>query len=570
MVCDGILDCPDGEDEHNCTGYHCPGRLMCKGLQICVDNKYICDGVVDCLLYGDDEVHCHDEKCPKGCNCESAIASCTNYNLKVSYLPKSTKALLTHNVEIYPEKNMFQKFNNVVVLHFNSNNLMMFRLTALMFEGLDRVLILNITNYKSILLESEVFVGLTSLNNLSFINTTLRKIPKDTFKSIHGINKLDFTFLSIVQIVDYAFCDLFYLKFLNISYNRISTFYQHSFACLENINLIDVSQNHISQLSSDIFSSLDSCLIHLDHASLCCNLMINQCSYLQEYKMPQEYRCKNLIRNQNLKYAIIMIGLTIIILNGLSIIVNHSAKTISKDYICLAALAVADSVIGMFYIISYISDHVYDTDYLRLSNTKYIVVICTYLGIMPCTFSLVSTTITSFMAFQRLLDTKYHHKESHLHMHTKFKHLMFILITSTIITTVMYIWIRSLQFNNLLCLIPTSTVHSTWKIVGLSLSYSYSVLSHIVLFISYVMFIQNVLQVQKIRYQPGQKQRLMTPVIQRLLFIICSHLLGLVCETCLFVLTLKQTNNEEVFFSLLPIAPLLNPFSYTLATVLRH
>ena len=570
MVCDGILDCPDGEDEHSCTGHHCPGRLMCKGLQICVDSKYICDGIVDCLLYGDDEIHCHDEKCPKGCNCESAIVICTNYNLKVSYLPKYTKALFAHNVEIHPEKKMFQKLNNIVVLHFNSNNLMMFRLTALMFEGLDTVLILNISNYESILLESEIFVGLTSLSNLSFINTTLRTIPKDTFKSVQGIKQLDFTFLFIVQIVDYAFCDLFQLKILNISYNRISTFHQHSFACLENINSIDVTHNQISQVSSDIFSLLNSCLILLDHDSLCCNLMDNQCSYLQEYEIPQEYKCQNLLRSHNLKYAIIIIGLTIIILNGLSIIVNHSAKTISKDYICLIALAVADSFIGMFYTISYISDHVYDTDYFGLSNIKYISMICTYLGIMPYTFSLVSTTITSFMAFQRLLDTKYHHKESHLHMHTKYKHLMFILITSTIITTVIYIWIRSLQFNNLLCLIPTSAVHSTWKIVGLLLSYSYFVLSHIVLFISYIMFMQNVLQVQKIRYQPGQKQRLMTPVIQRLIFIICSHLLGLVCETCLFVLTLKQTNNAEVFFSLLPVAPLLNPFSYTLTTVFRH
>ena len=570
MVCDGILDCPDGEDEHNCTGYHCPGRLMCKGLQICVDSKYICDGIVDCLLYDDDEVYCHDEKCPTGCNCKSDIVTCTNTKLRISHLPKSTKALHTHNVGMYPEKKMFKKLDNVIVLHFNSNNLMMFRLTALMFEGLDRVLILNITNYESILLESEAFVGLTSLNNLFFINTTLRTIPKDTFRSVHGINKLDFNCLSIVQIVDYAFCDLFHLKFLNISYNRISTLYQHSCACLENINSIDLAHNHISQVSPDIFRSLDSCLIHLDHASLCCNLMDNQCSYLQEYQIPRECRCKNLIRSQSLKYAMIIIGLAIIILNGLSIIVNHSAKTISKDYICLVALAVADSFIGIFYIISYISDHVYDTDYLRLSNTKYISMICTYLGIMPCTFSLVSTTIASFMAFQRLLDTKYHHKESHLHMHTKSKHLMFILITSATISSATYIWIISLQFNNLLCLVPTSAVHSTWKIVGLSLSYSCSVLSHIVLFISYVMFIQYVLQVQKIRYQPGQKQQLMTPVIQRLLFIICSHLLGLVGETCLFVLALKQTNNEEVFFSLLPIAPLLNPFSYTLTTIFRH
>ena len=566
MVCDGILDCPDGEDEHGCTGYYCPGRLMCKGLQICVDRKYICDGVVDCLLYGDDEAYCHDEICPSGCKCDNKIVSCEESNLKISLLLKYTKYLFIHNVDVYLEKFMFAKLKSLIILHFNSNNLNFFRTIAHMFEGLENVLFLSISGYKSIQIESESFVGLSSVSNISFINTTIRVIPKNTFRSIHTVKYLDLSFLSIQQIVNYAFCDLYYLTVLNINHNFLSVFQQHSFACLNSIESIDASHNPITHLNADSFRSLDSIVLHLDHASLCCNLADQQCSYRQEYKIPQNYRCRNIITSQSLliRYAIFIIGLTVIILNGLSIIVNHTAKVISKDCISLIALAVSDSCIGCFYIISYISDHIYDEAYLKLSNTKYVTKVCRYLSIIPCMFILTSTTITSFIAFQRLLDTKYHYKETVLHMHTRFKQLLFILVSSLVMLTSTYAWTSKLQFNNMLCSIPTSAVHTRWKIVGLTLSYTYSVVAHIVLFVSYVMFICYVLMVQKIRYQHVKRQQLFPPVIQRLIILICSHILGLICETWRFSLALGQTSKQDLLLILLSVAPLMNPFTYTL------
>ena len=566
MVCDGILDCPDGEDEHDCTDYHCPGRLMCRGLQICVDSKYICDGVVDCLLYGDDELHCHDEICPNGCNCDNEIVNCEESNLQFSLLPKYTKYLFFHNVDVYPEQLKFVKLEKLIILHFNSNNLKDFRTIAHMFKGFKSVQFLSISNYKSIQLESESFVELDSLSNITFINTTIRAMPKNTFRSIHTVKYLDLSFLSIQQIVNHAFCDLYNLTVLDISHNLITVFQPHSFACLNNIKSIDASYNPISQLNADIFWPLGSTLIHLDHASLCCNLVDQQCSYPQEYEIPQQYRCRNIItsRSQFIRYTIFIIGLTIIILNGLSIIVNHTAKVISKDCISLIALALSDSFIGCFYIISYISDHVYDKAYLKLSNGKFVTKVCRYISIIPWMFALSSITITSFISFQRLLDTKYHYKETFLHMHTRFKQFLFILVSSVVMLTSIYAWTSELQFNNMLCFIPTSAVDTRWKIVGLTLSYTYSMVAYVVLFVSYVMFICYVLMIQKIRYKDAKRQQLFLPVIQRLIILVCSHILGLICETWRFSLALDQTSKQDVPFILLSIVPLLNPFTYTL------
>ena len=57
--CDGVIDCPQGDDEYYCKGVFCPpGYLKCKGSKICVNQNHICDGEVNCMFYGEDELQC--------------------------------------------------------------------------------------------------------------------------------------------------------------------------------------------------------------------------------------------------------------------------------------------------------------------------------------------------------------------------------------------------------------------------------------------------------------------------------------------------------------------------------
>jgi hypothetical protein len=51
-TCDGIPDCPNGDDETDCT----TGYFTCKGGQN-IPQKWVCDGVVDCPS-GEDEAGC--------------------------------------------------------------------------------------------------------------------------------------------------------------------------------------------------------------------------------------------------------------------------------------------------------------------------------------------------------------------------------------------------------------------------------------------------------------------------------------------------------------------------------
>ena len=61
-VCDGVIDCPVGDDEAMCTNLRCPGHMRCYGVNYCVPPHEICDGIGHCLQQ-ESEKYC--QVCPK-------------------------------------------------------------------------------------------------------------------------------------------------------------------------------------------------------------------------------------------------------------------------------------------------------------------------------------------------------------------------------------------------------------------------------------------------------------------------------------------------------------------------
>lgn len=75
QLCDGIKDCPLGDDESNCSNITCPlGRFQCQShtnVSSCIPESWRCDGRRDCAD-GSDESNCDrcdkkDGNCPRFC-----------------------------------------------------------------------------------------------------------------------------------------------------------------------------------------------------------------------------------------------------------------------------------------------------------------------------------------------------------------------------------------------------------------------------------------------------------------------------------------------------------------------
>ena len=101
-VCDGLGDCPRGEDEQGCEHYMCPDLLQCRGNRgVCVPPWEVCDGTVHCKDFGEDEIYCFP--CPPGMFCVGNAAMCasdaskfTPQNIQIGHL----KAFICRNSSI--------------------------------------------------------------------------------------------------------------------------------------------------------------------------------------------------------------------------------------------------------------------------------------------------------------------------------------------------------------------------------------------------------------------------------------------------------------------------------------
>ncbi len=90
-VCDGVADCPAGQDEMNCVNRTCPGLLKCKQSGLCVNIRDIHNNHAECTGSNDDEI-LREEECLSGCLCVGSAVSCTARDSdSVPKIPVKTK-----------------------------------------------------------------------------------------------------------------------------------------------------------------------------------------------------------------------------------------------------------------------------------------------------------------------------------------------------------------------------------------------------------------------------------------------------------------------------------------------
>ena len=86
-MCDGRVDCPDGNDEMDCHALVCPHLLKCKADGICVHKRDVNNGFINCPSYHDDEVTFGMTSCPDSCQCVGQAVHCAGNDLS-SYIQR--------------------------------------------------------------------------------------------------------------------------------------------------------------------------------------------------------------------------------------------------------------------------------------------------------------------------------------------------------------------------------------------------------------------------------------------------------------------------------------------------
>ncbi len=249
-VCNGVQDCPHGEDEQSCDNgtITCKGLLKCQKDNVCVHPDYLCDGKEDCPLSGDDEKLCNLSQCPSGCVClgESYVCMLAIGLLNYSWL--SVRTLYLQQPTAVTEETIISKLlrDSHSLNLLDASGLRLTNIAAYTFRSQHKLIHVDLSNNTLYTLEAMLFLGLYNLRYVSLMGNKIDKILDGAFASLEQVRALDLSQQSIKQFGSFAFWGLLRTETLNLSHNRITIIKRVHFNGMPSLHTLDISRNRIS------------------------------------------------------------------------------------------------------------------------------------------------------------------------------------------------------------------------------------------------------------------------------------------------------------------------------------
>ena len=301
-ICDGVFDCPHGQDELNCEDYTCSGKFKCTKLKHCIHLREICDGVRQCL-HGDDEAACDIQTCWKNCNCLNYALHCLQPNIsdmdEIDHFQHVYVSLSMTYIESYVFFKFIRKFGRAFFLHINNNHL-----TSICdyIHNMSLILQLNVNVNKIMRLQKACLASLSTMTQL----TTRRNI------------------LDHIEID--AFANLTNLVLLDISYNKLHELHTGSFAHLKSLSVLLLIDNPVLLLNMVTLDKLFPVLkiIETRDFRICC--LEERPTVSCSAKPPWPSSCGNILSKTALRDSLLSITIAVFCLNFMSI-VRHILDT---------------------------------------------------------------------------------------------------------------------------------------------------------------------------------------------------------------------------------------------------
>ena len=216
-VCNGVWDCPSGNEEANICQKtsKCIQMYKCrKTHHICIHLGNVCDNTYDCP-HGDDELLCifRGINCPEDCECLLYAISCRGDMKMKMYLkyPEIYLFVFFSDLDISLH-NMINKFINVLVIKLPRNNFTTF--------------CPNLKCHKCVFLH----LGYNLINRLEV----------KCFTQLHPLVALILNNNYITKIQEHSFDKFVELKLLNISQNPLTSLSELFLINTQNLKILDI------------------------------------------------------------------------------------------------------------------------------------------------------------------------------------------------------------------------------------------------------------------------------------------------------------------------------------------
>ncbi|XP_072039665.1 lutropin-choriogonadotropic hormone receptor-like [Amphiura filiformis] len=371
--CDGFQDCPNQQEENNCAYVTCPTSYLCEdsdtsNVSMCVALSQVCDGTMDCPQ-GDDEIRCDIKRCPDDCDCGFSETNdlqivCndgwTGDHLRNLPQISSTIHLTEGNITIL-RPGLFKAFFQVEALSLALNHIFDIQLRA--FDGLGTITWLDLSYNGFLTLKRNMFEELQLLKDLFLVNVPLLSIENSAFVGLTHLERL-----VLVRGTDVV-SDLVYTN-----------------DAFRGIEKLDV-------LYGD------------DHRMCCAFNHLSECVTLEP--LPPLFNCGSLMQNAALRVAMWILGVSAVVGNFLVAIVRLKEKTESdtqlKQRLFISNLALSDLLMGIYMLILASADLYYGEDYYIFSDRWRTGLVCRIAGFIGLFSSEASVFFITLISVDRFL-----------------------------------------------------------------------------------------------------------------------------------------------------------------------
>ena len=397
-VCDGSWDCPNGWDEKFCSNFSCPSLFRCKGEKSCLDQRYVCDGVVHCKHNGDDEQFCDLLVCPRGCFCTGYVVNCSFSNM--THMPNVTKqvrALILKNNVIQIVPSMLHGFLWLGLLDLSTNQIGHF--PGLLFKDQINLYHLNLADNHIRILDRFSFWGLSHLQTLELSGNSLQGINAEAFMGLSVLTFLDLSNFRVQVLQHNSFKGLANLKSLILENNRIHLLENGAFLGLGNLSALNLEKNHIAKMPLDSFNTLHNLRsLRTDAFKFCC--IVPQVSIC--LPASDEFSsCSDLMANPVLQVSIWVLGVAATLGNIFVIVWRCYHGDGKVPSILVLNLAVSDFVMGVYMLIIASADSLYRGNYIMHDTTWRASIGCKIAGFLSALSSEVSVSTLLVITIDR-------------------------------------------------------------------------------------------------------------------------------------------------------------------------
>lgn len=387
-VCDGVADCPNGQDEMNCENRTCPGLIKCKQSGLCVHRNNLHNNHRECSGSNEDEM-LRREECPSDCICQSSAVTCKGDLESLPELPSKTKILILSQNKLRLNVASFSRSGELRILDLSSNEIEHIENEA--FSTMSNLVKLDLSDNQIAYLKAGHFLGLDSVY---FLNIKLNPLISLNYHFAEGMSVLpvlELQQLSLFHIEGGAFIGAGNVLRLNLSYNVIQELHLATFSGLVRLKVLDLRHNPLMFIKPNAFSALVSlAMFYTDLHKLCCMQGNNTWCSTRESAVSS---CAGLLGKLLFKTGTWILGSFTVI--GNLWVITHQTKRLgmSKQTQSVSLqgpflfinMASSDMLYGLYLLILGAADVYFNESFLRNEDVWENSFTCTVIGILAAT-----------------------------------------------------------------------------------------------------------------------------------------------------------------------------------------